>query len=264
MRTRFAAIVVLVAATLPGLTGQALPPSPYQPGVTYQTANPNYPTRNPFYFEGRVDWELLGIATPSNAWEYAQQGIHKQDDQEDIPGAIADYQTSLSMNSVANGSCQLIKTAATTNVNPPPCMFTVRLRLANLLRSTDPASAIVLFQEVLSIDPLRLGVNQLIGETYKSIAEAATGAAKTAAFGQAIAAFQTELNLSPVTALSTQLTGDLANNAHVHWTLAEIYDEIGQTTNADSELDLYLKATQWHSDTYPWRIALAKKRLAVP
>ena len=63
----------------------------YTPGVTFQSANPNYPTRNPFYFEGRVDWNLLKIDQPKDAWEFAQRGIHKQDDLEDIPGAIADY-----------------------------------------------------------------------------------------------------------------------------------------------------------------------------
>ena len=58
------------------------------------------------------------------------------------------------------------------------------------------------------------------------------------------------------------LTGDQANNAHVHWNLAAIYHTMGNSTQEASELDLYLKATQWHSDTYPWRIALAKARLA--
>jgi len=27
------------------------------------------------------------------------------------------------------------------------------------------------------------------------------------------------------------------------------------------ELDLYLKATKYHSDTYPWRIKLAQKKM---
>src|ERR1700674_2350867 len=55
----------------------------------FQSANPHYPTRNPFYFEGKIDYEKLGIASPSNAWEYAQRGIHRQDDLEDIAGAMA-------------------------------------------------------------------------------------------------------------------------------------------------------------------------------
>ena len=47
--------------------------------------------------------------------------------------AIADYQTSISMNNLANGTCQLITSATGPGAgteNPPPCMFTVRLRLA--------------------------------------------------------------------------------------------------------------------------------------
>ncbi len=257
---RFAAII---AAALPGLFGQTT--APYTPGE-FQAANPNYPARNPFYFEGRIDWNLLKITLPNNAWEFAQRGIHEQDDLEDINSAIADYQTSVSMENLPKGTCQVITgtipTAIPTTVNPPPCMFTVRLRLGNLLRTSDPTTAVSLFNEVLTIDPLRLGVNALIGETYQSVAEAATDpTVKTTNFALAVAAYQAELKLTPVTALTTQLTGDLANNAHVHWSLATIYKETGASANEGSELNLYLQATQWHSDTYPWRIALAKQRL---
>jgi tetratricopeptide (TPR) repeat protein len=239
-------------------------PGTYEPGVTIQATNPNYPVRNPFYFEGKVDWNLLHIDVPKDAWEYEQRGLHYQDDLDDIPDAIADYRQALSLNSLDNGSCQIITTAVASGqtVDPPPCMFTVRLRLGYLLHEEDPAEAIKLFQEVLQIDPLRLGVNSLIGETYVSMAEhATTEADKDVALENAVTAFKAELALSPVTPISIQVTGDQANNAHVHWELAEIYEELGQTANAAGELDQYLKATQWHSDTYPWRIQLAEKRL---
>src|SRR4051812_3283951 len=85
--------------------------STYVPGVTYQTDNPNYFVRNPFYFEGRIDWNLLKITTPKDTWEFAQRGIHFQDDLEDRASAIADYRTSLSMNSLSNGTCQILKAA---------------------------------------------------------------------------------------------------------------------------------------------------------
>ena len=226
----------------------------YTPGVTYQTANPNYPQRNPFYFEGRVDWDLLKIDQPSNAWQFAQRGIHKQDDLEDFQGAMEDYQKSIAMNNLANGTCQIIKSAPVgfgQNTNPPPCMFTVRLRLANLVKSVQPDEAIALFQEVLQIDPLRLGVNAMIGETYVLKGD----------LKNAVSAYKAELALSPVTALSKKLTGDEANNAHVHWALADVYEKLGERAAAAQELDQYLKATKWHSDTYPWRIALARRRL---
>ena len=270
MTTRVAILHGFLLAALSGLMqAQSAPSGPYTPGTTYQTANPNYPNRNPFYFEGRIDWDLLKITTPSNAWEYAQRGIHEQDDLEDIPSAIADYQQSISLNSLTGGSCQLITSAAMANqganLNPPPCMFTVRLRLAYLVRESDPQTAISLFNEVLTIDPLRLGVNALIGDTYRIVAEEAANAAdqagQAAALQSAVAAYQAELALSPVTPLMTQLTGDQANNAHVHWSLSEVYTELGQNANAASELNLYLQATQNHSDTYPWRINLANKRL---
>jgi tetratricopeptide (TPR) repeat protein len=264
--TLFLAAAGLAAQTLPPPATSAPDPAKYVPGVTYQSTNPNYPNRNPFYFEGRIDWNLLNITTPSNAWEYAQRGIHFQDELEDTVSAINDYNRAISMNSLTNGTCQLITSSSTgfgQSVNPPPCMFTVRLRLGNLLKESDPQTAIDLFHQVLQIDPLRLGVNAMIGEAYQNIATAATDpAAQKAALQQAIAAYKGELALSPVTPLSTSLTGDLANNAHVHWALSGIYQQLGDSANVANELTLYLQATQWHSDTYAWRIQLAKSRLA--
>ena len=233
----------------------------YTPG-DFQSTNPNYKTRNPFYFEGRVDWDLLNITQPSTAWEFAQRGIHKQDDLGDTVGAIADYSQALAMNSLVNGSCQLITTAPAgfgQNTNPPPCMFTPRLRLANLIRSSQPQNAIGLLQEVLLIDPLRLNVNAMIGQINAAMAQTATDPTQANSFyGQAITAYQAELALSPV---NERLTRDEANNAHVHWALAEIYRLISDAPHVTAELRLYLDATRWHSDTYPWRITLAQKRL---
>ena len=174
--------------------------STYVPGVTYQQTNPNYPIRNPFYFEGRIDWNLLKITQPSNAWEYAQRGIYKQDDLEDYTGAIADYQQSISMNSLANKTCQLVTTAtpATGQLDPPPCMFTVRLRLAGLLSASQPQQAIALYQEVLAIDPLRLGVNAAIAEVYVTMAGQTTDQSQVPGlYQQAITALTAELALSP-------------------------------------------------------------------
>jgi len=238
---------------------------PYVPGVTYQTTNPNYPQPNPFYFEGRIDWNLLNVTTPSNAWEFEQHGIYEQDDLQNPTAAVQDYQQAISMNNLSNGTCQIVSgTLPTTGgpLKPPPCMFTVRLRLAGLLKESDPLQAISLYQQVLVIDPLRLGVHAALGETYADMAAAETVPANaTADYSNAIAQYQAELALSPVTPFTTSLTADLANNAHVHWALAQIYRTTASSQEA-SELNLYLQATQWHSDTYPWRIALAKARLS--
>lgn len=239
----------------------------YVPGVTYQSDNPNYLNRNPFYFEGRVDWNLLRITTPATPWEFVQRGIHNQDDLQDNAGAIADYQTAISQNSLSNGTCQIITTAAATvpnaTLNPPPCMFTPRLRLAHLMLDTNPDVAIGLYQQVLQIDALRLGVNAFIGEAYDvKAADAADAVSQTSFLKSAIAAYQAELALSPVTAQYTALTADKANNAHVHWALAADYALLGDAANQATELQAYLDATQWHSDTYAWHIQLAKARLA--
>lgn len=270
-------VTVLVLATAGFAFAQA-PTGPYVPGVTYATTNPNYLNPNPLYFEGKITWELLKIDQPSNFWEYLQRGIHYQDDMENTPLAIADYQKALAGNSLQNGTCQLITSATLTaatasgagspnslpaKLNPPACMFTIRLRLGYLLRDTDPQTAIQLFNEVLQIDPLRLDVNALIGDTYVAMAGAATAAAdQQAALQNAVAAYKAELALSPVTPQYTALTGDTANNAHVHWSLADVYRQLGDTTNMKNELGLYLQATQWHSDTYPWRIQLAQKMMS--
>jgi len=238
------------------------------PGL-FQTTNPYYPKPNPFYFEGKVTWEYLQITTPKNFWEYLQRGIHKQDDLHDDAGAIADYQTALAGNSMDNGTCQVVTAATLVNgalpstLNPAPCMFTIRLRLGHLLHESNPDEAIKLFKEVLKIDPLRLDVHALIGEVYKEEAEKETDPVKQHdEFMEAIAEFQAELALSPVTATVTAQTGDTANNAHVHWELAEIYEHLGMAANQKAELQAYVDATKWHSDTYPWRIQLAKNKIA--
>jgi tetratricopeptide (TPR) repeat protein len=236
-----------------------------QTGV-FQTANPHYPNRNPFYFEGKIDYEKLGIASPGNAWEYAQRGIHRQDDLEDITGAMADYRESLSLNSLGKGSCQIVTSVPAQDfgkLDPPPCMFTVRLRLGYLLMRDTPEEAITLFREVLRIDPQRLEVNSLMGAAYTTSAGRAKGSERRRLYSQAIAAYQAELALSPVTAQTTALTGDEANNAHTHWALAGIYEKLEESASAVVEYELYLKATKWHSDVYPWRIPIAQQKIGL-
>jgi tetratricopeptide (TPR) repeat protein len=231
----------------------------------FQTTNPNYPNRNPFYFEGKVDFEKLGITSPANAWEYAQRGIYRQDDLEDIAGAMADYRESLALNNLGDGSCQLVTSVPAQDfgkLDPPPCMFTVRLRLGYLLMHDAPEEAIPLFQEVLQIDPQRLEVNSLIGAAYAiSAGRSRTGSERRRLYGQAVAAYQAELALSPVTPQSIALTGDEANNAHTHWELAGIYEKLEDPASAIAEYVFYLKATKWHSDVYPWRIPIAQKKI---
>jgi tetratricopeptide (TPR) repeat protein len=249
--------------TVPGPA--TVTPNSYVPGTTFEAINPNYMSRNPFYFEGRVDWNLPKITTPSNPWEFVQRGIHYQDDLEDTPNAIADFQTALSQNSLSNGTCQILTVAVVNspNLNPAPCMFTPRLRLGHLIKANQPTVAIDLFQQVLQIDPLRLGVNAYIGDVYVAMAQSAADRPSMVSFyNQAIAAYKAELLLSPVTPATTALSGDKANNEHVHWSLSEVYAALDDTANQAIELQAYLDASQWHSDTYAWHIQLAKARLA--
>ncbi len=265
MKVRYRYPILFVVALALVLVAVFAQNGTFTPGQ-FQSSNPNYPKPNPFYFEGKIDWNLLGITQPQNTWEFLQRGMHFQDDVDDIPSAMSDYQTSLSMNSLQNQTCQIV-TAATlvngtvpTQLTPAPCMFTVRLRLGFLLRETNPSAAVGLFQEVLQIDPQRLGANTLIAETYVIEAKQATDpTTQQQAYANAVTAYKAELALSPVTAQSTALTGDLANNSKVHWELAQVYLATGQNSLANSELLSYCQATQWHSDVYPWRITIAKK-----
>jgi tetratricopeptide (TPR) repeat protein len=257
--------VILLGPVIRTTSGQAPGPSSFQPPGPYQTTNPNYLNRNPLYFEGKVDWNLLKIDQPQNAWDYLQRGMHRQDEMEDYAGAMSDYQSALALNSLQNGTCQIVSTPLPANLqeDPPPCMIIPRQRLAVLMMHDNPQKAISLFQEILQIDTKRLGINELIGETYVGMAEGAASASEaTDDYQKALAAFRAELDLSPVTALTIQLTADEANNAHTHWAMAEVYDKLGDQSNEIASLQNYLKATKWHSDVYPWRIPLAQKKIA--
>ena len=225
--------------------------------------NPNYPARNPFYFEGKIDYELLGIGEPSNAWEFMQRGIHLQDDQEDYHGAIEDYRRAIELNNKENGTCQIV-TSVPENFNtldPPPCIFTLRLRLGYLLIHDEPEESVRLFREVLEIDPLRLDVRFLIAEAYEFLAEeTADKQEQTELYLKAIEELRGELALTPPVN-DPKLSPDEANNAHTHWLLAEIYEKLEKYDEAIEAFENYLKATRWHSDVLPWRLQLAEKKI---
>ena len=236
--------------------------APAQQQVTREN-NPNYPARNPFYFEGKIDYELLGIDEPANAWEYMQRGIHRQDDQEDYRGAIQDYRRALDLNSTENGTCQIV-TAVPENFNtldPAPCIFTLRLRLGYLLIHDEPEESIRLFREVLEIDPLRLEVHFLIAEAFEFLAEeTADKQEQTELYLKAIEELRAELALTPPVS-DPKLSPDEANNAHTHWLLAEIHEKLDNYNEAIEAFENYLKATRWHSDVLPWRIQLSQKKI---
>jgi len=205
----------------------------------------------------------LGIDEPGDAWEYMQRGIHRQDDREDERGAIADYRRSVELNDPGNGTCQIVESVGEdfATLDPPPCMFTVRLRLGYLLLHDDPEESIRLFEQVLEIDPMRLEVNLLIAEAYVFEAEeAADEVAKEAAYQNALEALDAELALTP-TVDDENLSPDRANNSHVHWLRAEIYEKSEMYPEAIEALRSYLAASRWHSDVLPWRIPLAEKKI---
>src|SRR5271167_290757 len=100
------ALALGAGSVAPGQSPPTSVPPGYVPNVTFQKANPNYPIPNPFYFEGKIDYAKLGITQPANAWEFLQRGMHYQDDLDDIPDAIADYQQAFALNSLTKQTCQ--------------------------------------------------------------------------------------------------------------------------------------------------------------
>jgi tetratricopeptide (TPR) repeat protein len=130
-----------------------------------------------------------------------------------------------------------------------------------LLLHDDPEESIRLFKQVLDIDPMRLEVNLLIAEAYVVEAEeAADEAAKKTAYQEAIEALDAELAMTPKVA-DAGLSPDEANNSHVHWLRAEIYEALEMYPEAIEALRSYLAASRWHSDVLPWRIPLAEKKI---
>src|SRR5262249_60326332 len=127
------------------------------------------------FFEGKIDYDVLGITGAAAPWEFMQRGIHRQDDLEDREGAIADYREALK----------------------EPSLMTPRMRLGVLLREEDPVEAIWLFREILEIDPARLKIHYLIGEGYREIARNAEGGGKEAALGPARGEVRAEPAPSP-------------------------------------------------------------------
>ena len=273
-----AALAIILAVALVGpQTAQSQAESDGYTSVATERAladpgpemNDNYLRRNPFYFEGRVDWELLNVeGEPSNAFEYMQRAIAHQDE-EDYESAERDYRAALELNSLQNGTCQIV-TAETLvggvlprDLTPAPCIFSLRARLAYLIHKDHPEEAIDIFNEVLEIDPMRLDINLLLGETWEVLGKdrdkAGDHDGAVAAYREAIAAFNAELALTPTP--DSSISADEATDALVHWLLAHLHDELEEYPEALDNYEDYLKATKWHSDVLPWRIPLAEKKV---
>ena len=195
--------------------------------------------------------------------------MHYQDDLDDIPDAISDYQTSLAMNSLQSADLPAGTRQHFGERRRCPSQLTALLPacsrcgcdLAICCEKAIPATAIELYQEVLQIDPQRLGVNTLIAETYVIEAQQSDRSADTAA--------GVCQRRDCVPGGTGAFTGDAAKHRAHGRTRRTIRrcigswlrftKRLGQNSLAVSELQSYLLATQWHSDVYPWRIALARQ-----
>lgn len=210
-------------------------------GAILEPQNPN-PSH---FFEEKVYWPQLGIATPRTAWEYTQRAMYLQDDVADLAAAMADYQQADAMEQARSCGPGL----------PLPdegaCLLILRARLANIfLESGQYANAIAQLEFVLEESPFAPGAYFELGEAYLGLGNRT----------KAIEAFHTELGAG---------TGEEAH-AHqpchqlTHFELGELLIEggdAGEELEGRAHLTEYLRQTLWHCDTAPYKILKARKLL---
>lgn len=211
---------------------------PLHAGIGSQGAQPLPQAPDPvLFFEGKVNWPALGIAGPRTAWEYAQRGIYRQDELEDIAGAVADYLKSESMND------RILIVQARLGVIA--LKEGVRLEKAgNHAASLNQLeAAIAHFDHILEEAPFHQGIHFKRGEAYEhkhAITHDPDDLAK------AEAAFRAELALAP-------------NSQRTHFALAQLFRKENRLQEAIDALDAYLRQAKWHSDPYPFRILKARQ-----
>jgi tetratricopeptide (TPR) repeat protein len=222
---------------------------PLYAGIGSQAGEPAEQKPDPtFFFEERVNWPALQKQIPGGeprtAWEYAQRGMYKQDELEDVAAAVADYQTSESM----NPRIQIVQAR----------LAVIALKDAEHLEElgqyqqavTRLDEAIGRLDHILEESPFHQSLHYLLGEAYEAKHTAldqlgdASGSAE--ALAKAEEEFQQELELAPASQRS-------------HLALAELLIEEGRNDQAVQHLTVYLCQAKLHSDTVPLRILKARK-----
>ena len=222
---------------------------PLYAGIGSQGGEPSEQKPDPtFFFEDRVNWPALQKQIPGGeprtAWEYGQRGMYKQDELEDVAGAVVDYKTSESM----NPRIQIVQAR----------LGVIALKDAEHLEEqgqyqqavTRLDDAIGRFDHILEESPYHQGLHYLLGEAYEAKHTAldhlgdASGSAD--ALAKAEEEFQQELNLAPA-------------SQRTHLALAELLIGEGRNDQAVQHLTVYLCQAKLHSDTVPLRILQARK-----
>lgn len=230
-------------------------------GIGSQGAQPllqRQEEQNPlFFFEERANWPALGISQPRTAWEYAQRGIYRQDERENIAAAVADY---LKAEEDSNGRILIVESR----------LAYIALKEGERLgKEGNNTGAMACFDEaierfcrVLEEAPDQQGVHFERGEAYQDkfkMTDPQDAPARQSGFDQAMQAFQCELKLAP-------------NSQRTHFALAELFMEEGCKQILDdtqcrqgarTSLDVYLRQARWHSDTQPIRILKAQQSCGI-
>ena len=214
-------------------------PAPLYAGVDSIGARPNPQAETPaLYFEARAHWPSLGIETPRTAWEYAQRGIYRQEQLDDLAGALEDYHRAEALDDH---------------------LLIVQARLAYLAlergraaeREGAPSDADLAYQEaiarydaVLYEQPDRQGLRLRVAEAHLGRARAGTPDEA----GRAEATLREELTLAPTQQVAFYMLGML-------------YAEQGRAPEAREMLEAYLDESARQGEPYPYKRLEAQRVL---
>lgn len=232
-------VISILALFLPLPAFAQEPPPPLYAGMDSQGARPNTQEPNPvLFFEAKAYWPALGIDEPRTAWEYAQRGMYRQDDLEDVTGAVEDYARALELNDHL-----LIAHARLGTIALHRGADLARTQTSSAAALTQLSEAVYRFQEVLAEQPHRAGMHRKIGDANRLRYRVTQNPADADA---AIQAYETELEAAP-------------SNQHCWFQLAYLLRDRGRLQEAKAAIQRYLELSALHSDPYPYKILAAEK-----
>lgn len=240
--------IALAVMSAVGLQSRLTPPveaqsESYPPlfsGVESIGAYPRPQSPDPvLFFEAKAHWPSLNIATPRTAWEFVQRGMYKQDDLEDVEGALADYRDAERL----NDHLLLIHARIGTIYLERGWD---RVRTNDMAGRADLDEAIHRFEEVLAEQPYRQGMNFKLGWAYLGRFRLGAEAVDLAGVERYFAA---ELTLNK-------------NHQRTLYERALLMQGLGRTAEARSDVQRYLAQVELHSDPYPYRVLRARKLLS--
>jgi tetratricopeptide (TPR) repeat protein len=214
------------------------PPAPLYSGQDSIGARPNAQLEHPaLFFEAKAPWPALGIEAPRTAWEHAQRGMYRQDDLEDVEGAIEDYEAALALDGhLLVASARLGYLALERGLAAARAGETAAAEAA--LREAVERYAVVCHEQ-----PSRQGVRLRQAQAYLQLWRLSGDAAEAE---RAEATLREELALAPT-------------QQEAFWALAQLYDAQGRAAEALDMVRRYLAEAEIQGDPYPWRVRAAEQ-----